>query len=188
MGFHPFGMAGYSKNSSDISACTTESRIVRTPRDYLLECNSNMIPIRFYIFGAIALAFVGLAVALKVQTGRVGALKSEKAQLQSLVIAQQENLKKANEASERYAISLENLKAARAVIPTRSVRLCVNSSVSEAGTAPGADASSAERLQEALGSNIKASRDIGRELYDLADEADLCPAKLEALQQWIRDR
>ena len=147
-----------------------------------------MIPIRMYVYAGLALSFVGLAVALKVQTGRVGALKSEKAQLQSLVIAQQENLKKANEASERYAISLENLKTARAATPTRSVRLCVNSGMPESRASPGADASSAERLQEALGSNIKASRDIGRELYDLADEADLCPAKLEALQQWIRDR
>jgi len=147
-----------------------------------------MIPIRFYIFGAIALAFVGLAVALKVQTGRVGALKSEKAQLQSLVIAQQENLKKANEASERYAISLENIKAARAATPTRSVRLCVNSSVSEARTPSGTDASNPEGLSEAYRPDIKIGRDIGRELYDLADEADLCPAKLEALQEWIRNR
>jgi hypothetical protein len=147
-----------------------------------------MIPLRLYIYAGLALAFVGLAVALKVQTGRLDRVKDENRLLESAIAAERENARKANEASERYAISLENLKAARAATPTRSVRLCVNSSVPEAGASTGADATDSKGLSEAYRPDIKIGRDIGRELYDLADEADLCPAKLEALQEWVRSR
>jgi hypothetical protein len=148
---------------------------------------AEMIP-RLYIYGLVGLAFVGLVFALKVQTGRVGALKDENGRLAATIAAERENVRKANEASEKYAVSLENLKAARAATPVRSVRLCVNTGVPETRATTGTAPTSAEGLQEALGSNIKASRDIGRELYELADEADLCPAKLEALQDWVRNR
>jgi hypothetical protein len=147
-----------------------------------------MIPLRLYIYAGLALAFAGLAVALKVQTGRLDRVKDENRQLTATVKAERENVRKANEASEKYAISLENLKAARAATPTRSVRLCVNSSVPEAGASPRADAADSKGLSEAPGRNIEAGPEIGPDVYNLADEADLCPAKLEALQQWIRDR
>jgi hypothetical protein len=143
---------------------------------------------RLYIYGAIGLLFAGISLTAYIQTKRVGALKSELSTAEATIAAERENTRKANEASERYAVSLENLKAARARTPTRTVRLCVNTGVPEAGTTPGTDATGEERVSEALGSNIKASRDIGRELYELADEADECSVRLEALQDWVRNR
>lgn len=133
---------------------------------------------------AAAVAFVGyLLWREKYLSDKLTVTRQELSTATAMLGAERDNARKANEASERYAISLENLKAARAATPVRTVRLCGGpASVPEAGTAAGADASGSEGLPQAAGP------DIGQRLYDLADDADHCQVTLEALQRWVRER
>jgi hypothetical protein len=117
-----------------------------------------------------------------IQTKRLHSAKVELATATATIKAERDNLRKANESSERYAISLENLKAARSATPVRTVRLCAPTSVPKAGTATGTDAASQEGVSQVPGP------DLGPSLYQLADEADELRVRLEALQNWVRDR
>lgn len=146
--------------------------------------------IRLYlIIGAVFLAILGVVNWQKVRAEKRARVAETALELAHAEIeAERENTRKANEASERYAISLEQLKAARAAIPTRVVRLCNTPSVSQAGATPGTDATGAEGLPQAPGPDNSAGPDVGGELYDLADEADQCAVQLEALQDWVRNR
>lgn len=162
-----------------------------------------MIPLRLYLYAGIALAFAALFIHDRWTAKRYEHQKAVSATLTATINAERDNLKKANEASERYAISLENLKAARELTPVRSVRLCRNAPVREAGTAPGTDAQGdARHPQEAgfhpgYGSGIHtgqvdrwgdAGPDIGPALYGLADEKDQQLAMCAELQDWVRNR
>lgn len=140
--------------------------------------------IRLYlIIGAVFMAILGVVNWQKVRAEKRARVAETALELANAEIeAERENTRKANEASERYAISLEQLKAARAAIPTRVVRLCNTPSVSQAGATPGTDATGAEGLPQAPGP------DIGGRLYDLADEADQCAVQRDALIDWIRNR
>jgi hypothetical protein len=147
-----------------------------------------MIPLRLYIYGAIALAAIGaVAYVRHLQTSNTR-LAAELSTAQKSLTAERENTRKANEASERYATSLENLKAARAATPVRSVRLCVSTPVPAATAPTGTDGTNPEGLPQTAGRHLTAGRNIGLDLYELADEADLCPVKLKALQEWVRGR
>jgi hypothetical protein len=162
-----------------------------------------MIPIRLYAYAAVALAIVGLFIHDRWMTKRYEHQKEANATLTATILSERENLKKANEASERYAISLENLKAARELTPVRSVRLCNSRGVQQAGTTPGADAQSDTRhppedgFHPGYGSGIGTGQvdrwsdsgpDIGPALYSLADEKDEQLARCAALQDWVRNR
>jgi hypothetical protein len=136
---------------------------------------------RLYLYAGIAAVFLGLSLTSYIQTKRLHSAKVELATATATIKAERDNLRKANESSERYAISLENLKAARSATPVRTVRLCAPS-VPKAGTATGTDAASQEGVSQVPGP------DLGPDLYQLADEADELRVRLEALQNWVRDR
>jgi hypothetical protein len=136
---------------------------------------------KLYLYGAIAAVFLGLSLTAYIQTKRLHSAKVELATATATIKAERDNLRKANESSERYAISLENLKAARSATPVRTVRLCAPS-VPKAGTATGIDEAVQEGVSQVPGP------DLGPSLYQLADEADELRVRLEALQQWVRGR
>lgn len=141
------------------------------------------IPIRFYVYAGIAVLIGLLFWHDHHVTKKLNATRAELSTAKATIVAERENVRKANEASERYAISLENLKAARAATPTRSVRLCVSTpGVPATGAATGTDAAGPEGLPQTAGP------DIGSRLYDLSDEADQCAVQRDALIDWIRNR
>jgi len=94
-------------------------------------------------------------------------------------------------ASEGYQNELKDLKAARASIPTRVVRLCVLSDGPGPGAAdaaePGPDgaATGTGVVSEGAGSNHQPGPDIGGRLYELADRADELAAQVRGLQDYI---
>jgi hypothetical protein len=151
---------------------------------WLRACDDVLTHLRIGLIAA-AVAFIGyLLWREKYLSDKLAVTTRELSTATAMLSAERDNARRANEASERYAVSLENLKAARAATPVRTVRLCVGpaSGVPTAGAATGADAAGAEGLPQAAGP------DIGAGLYGLADEADECAVRLEALQRWVRDR
>ncbi len=143
----------------------------------------RVIPLRLYAYLAVILVTLGMGVTIKVLNSRLKAHKAHETELVATLKAERENTRKANESAERYAISLENLKATRAAIPARSVRLCnAAPGVPATGAAASADDAAAGRVPQAPGP------DIGARLYDLADEADRCVVTLSELQRWVRGR
>lgn len=92
----------------------------------------------------------------------------------------------AYQASEDYQREIEKLRN-RSVKP-RVVRVCVDESNGMPG--PGAAAGRPDAAGKAAGvvhgrAGQSASRDIGRELYELMGEADRCSAALRGLQAWV---
>jgi hypothetical protein len=169
--------------------------------------------------GAIPWRLVGIAALIAIvggmlwhdhhQTQRANRLASELGQAKADLAAALINTEKANAAAERFAISIENLKAARVDTPVRAVRLCNTAPGLRTGPAASRiDAASPEGLPQTPGQDpgdgrgngpLRASGqpidrwgddgpDLGPELYALMDEADTCPATLEALQGWVRNR
>lgn len=137
-----------------------------------------MNQLRLYAYLAVALAIVSGLVYIRHLQHRAALV----APLEATIKAERNNLRKANESSERYAISLENLKAARSATPVRTVRLCAPTSVPKAGTATGIDEAVQEGVPQVPGP------DLGPDLYQLADEADELRVRLEALQDWVKAR
>jgi len=118
-------------------------------------------------------------------------LRQEKANYAALQAAQAHERKIAHEASADFESRLKALDEARAATPVRSVRLCrpANPSVSAtAGAANGTDAGAAAEQPGAPGQATGISRDIGPDLYALADAADERAAQCNALIRWVRSR
>ncbi len=93
------------------------------------------------------------------------------------------NARIAQETSNGYQQQLADLRKARADTPARVVRLCVGPD-DVPPTAGGHRAARPGGLQEAPRRDPQVSRDIGPDLYDLADEADQCAAQRDALIDW----
>lgn len=97
-----------------------------------------------------------------------------------------ENARLQREISSGYQKRLAQLEADRARTPARAVRLCIEPG-SVSATATGPHAAGGEGLPEAPGRDPRVSRDIGPDLYALADEADRCAAQRDALiEGWTR--
>jgi hypothetical protein len=89
------------------------------------------------------------------------------------------------EASNAYQHALEDLRTQRDRIPTRAVRLCIGAEQLPS-TAGGPGEARSEGLPAASRPGPQVGRDIGPELYQLADEADQCAAQRDALINWIK--
>lgn len=112
--------------------------------------------------------------------------------LNDRIIKEIDNAKKANSASAEYQQRLADLERARAATPTRTVRLCVEqvapARLPVSAAASGPDDAGPVELPDNAGSNLGVGRDIGPELYALADAADRCAAQRDGLIKWIRNR
>lgn len=156
--------------------------------------------IRLYIYAAIALALGGLLWHDHYQTHKANRLARETNELRAnyaaLEAAHAHERKIAEDASHEFQRTVTALQAARADTPVRTVRLChgpANSVPAAADAASGAYAAGAGGLPDATGQHPRDrwgddGPDIGPALYDEADRADLCPAQLTALQEWVRSR
>lgn len=140
-------------------------------------------------------AIAGLLWHDKHQTDRANRLARENATLAESIEAERKarahELKIAKEASDGYAQRLNELQAARADTPVRSVRLCRNASPAvpaATGTAIGADAGTAGEQPAAAGSDVEIGPDIGAALYAQADDNDQRAAQCNALIRWVRSR
>jgi len=152
------------------------------------------IPIRFYIYAGIAALLGYLLWREHYLSHKLTATRAELSTATATLKAERLNTEKANAAAEKYALSLENLKAARSATPVRTVRLCNGpASVPRSATAARTDESGSAEFSPPPGSDTKDrwsddGPDVGPYLYALADEADTCHATLEALQGWVRGR
>jgi hypothetical protein len=152
------------------------------------------IPLRLYLYAAAAALLGYLLWREHYLTHKLSATRTELTTATATLNAERENTRKANAAAERFAISIENLKAARADTPVRIVRLChAAASVPAVTTTFGTDATDAGRLPPAVGSDPKDrwsddGPDVGPALYAEADRADTCHATLTALQEYERNR
>ncbi len=86
------------------------------------------LPLRLYAIGAVALALLGLGVALKIQTGRLTKAQTVAAQatanLNALQIAHARERKLQQDASNDYEARLKALYDRKVDTPVRTVRLC----------------------------------------------------------------
>jgi len=97
---------------------------------------------------------------------------------------------RSDESEQLYEQSKTELERVRADIPTRVVRLCV--AAANRGAVPRVpdaaakhDGAAADAADDARADRpLAAGRDIGRELYALADECDADKRRLSALQHW----
>jgi hypothetical protein len=144
----------------------------------------RLIPIRFYIYAAIAAAFAFVLMREKWAVDKAKRLSAENTQLSIQLKTANETLKRQAEASNAYHDEIERLQAARADTPTRSVRLC-RPSPSMPAAASGTDSGGSEGLPDTAGSDPQPGPEIGVELYALADEADRCAAQRDALIRWV---
>jgi hypothetical protein len=132
-----------------------------------------------YIKMGIAVLILGIAAGLayKVNSWRqdaleLGAVRQEMVELKAAQEA-------SHKASEGYQNELKDLRAARK--PSRDVRLCKPAKpVPEAGAGRDGSTPGAGELPQ------EAGRDIGGDLYGLADEADELAARLRACQALLR--
>lgn len=95
------------------------------------------------------------------------------------------------DATDDYERRLNDLQMARTDTPVRSVRLCRSPSgwvPAPSPTASGTDAGSESGHQSEARQDPGVSRDLGPELYALADEKDEQLARCAALQGWVRSR
>jgi hypothetical protein len=109
----------------------------------------------------------------------------------ALQAAQAHERKIATEASNDYERRRKDLSDDRADTPVRSVRLCRSPTgyvPAPTPAAAGAGPGSTSRQQEEAGLDLEVSRDIGPELYALADRADEAAARCNSLIQWVKAR
>lgn len=141
-----------------------------------------MIPLKLYIWAAIALAFAGVLWHDHHQTKRANRLAEKANVLQASLVAEQESRRKADESANRYAKRINALRGPRSPPP---VLLCkLPRSVPHASIA----ASGTDASPVADDSGVLEDVDIGPrlDLSFLACEANLI--KLEELQRWVRER
>jgi hypothetical protein len=115
------------------------------------------------------------------------ALEQARADFEAYRAESQRQYRIAQEVSNGYHQELARLRAERRPAPV--VRVCRESDVPRAavsGAAAGADAARPEGLPQAPGRNPHISRDIGGDLYGIADDGDQCAAQRDALIAWIR--
>lgn len=133
-----------------------------------------MIPLQLRLIAAgVALCAIGV-LAVVVNGWRLDAAKVPA--LERQIEDSARSLKRAEEASIEFHKELADIRATR---PAPVIRLCVNPVQTGPDPASGPDgpAGPAGVLPPAVG------RDIGPELYGLADRADECSARLRALQR-----
>jgi hypothetical protein len=140
--------------------------------------------IRLYLYAGLAALFLAMSITAYIQTKRVGTLKGKVAQLNNLVIAERENLKKANEASNAYQGDLKRLESERSNVPV--VRLCKPARVSTPGAPSGSDAEAPGHVGEEAA--FHPGPDIGDQLLEYAIAAEANMLQLERLQGWVRNR
>lgn len=157
------------------------------------------LPLRFYLYAGVALLLGYLLWREHHLVAKVHTLQASERLANATLTAERENTRKANAAAERYAISIENLKAARADTPVRSVRLCsarVPEAQHPAGVAAASDAGHAGETRPdpkdgwVPGSDFDRwsdeGPDAGPALYGLADDKDEELARCAALQDLVR--
>lgn len=153
------------------------------------------MPMKVYIYGAIFLALVGMAVYAKLAHDRIEHWKTRSEQTEATLKAERKardhERSIAKAATDDHQSRLKSLEDARSSIPTRSVRLCRSPTgwVPAPAESPlGADAGSVPGHPPETRPDPEVSRDIGPELYQLADEKDKELARCAALQGWVRSR
>ncbi len=143
----------------------------------------KLIPIRFYIYAAIAAAFAFVLLREKWAVDKAKRLSAENTQLVATLSAERENTRKANEASQKYQADLAQLRTDRSNNPLPAV-VCKRARVSPAPTTPGSDAARpADNPPEDAG-----DRDIGPQLDDFATACEANLIQLTRLQEWVRSR
>ena len=141
--------------------------------------------------GIAAVAISGLLVRDHFQTARLNALKKDYAAesaahdtTKGQLKVERDNAVKARKASNDYQTELEALRAAAAVGP-RVVRVCLGTAANVPTAASGPATAGSEGLQDPTRPDTGISRDIGPELYALADEADRCAVQRDALIRYV---
>jgi hypothetical protein len=145
-----------------------------------------VIPIRLYVYAAIGLAIAGLIWHDRYQTKRADRLAAELSTATETLLAERENVRKANAASQAYQTDLARLESERR--KPLSVRLCRSPAVPATRTASGPDAAPTGNVGEAATGDSGAAPDIGDQLLNYAIDAEANMLQLERLQGWVRGR
>src|SRR5688572_19918477 len=126
-----------------------------------------MIPLRLYIYAAIALAFAGLIARDHFQTRKLNRVTAERNQAQANLTAERENTRKANEAEKRHQARADLLEADKRNTPLPAVRVCRSTPrVPTTGTAAVTD----EAVEAHNPPADEGDRDIGPALDDFATD------------------
>lgn len=151
--------------------------------------------LRLILIGLLAATLTGAVLHVKRVTRERDAYKAEARQAQAdytaLRDAYAHERKLAKDASDDYEKRLQDLSAAAAATPVRSVRLCRSPTGYVPATAESAFGTGtpdpAGRAGEA-GRDSEAGAEIGDALYALADEWDRRAAQCNALIRWVESR
>jgi hypothetical protein len=148
-----------------------------------------------YIYAGAAVAFVALAGYAKWTHDRLAFHKGRGEVLEATLTherkARDHERKLIEDASRDYENRLKALADARVDLPVRSVRLCVSPTgwvPAPSHAAIGTPAGVAREQPAEVGRDIEVSRDLGPELYALADQADERAAQCNALINFVRSR
>jgi hypothetical protein len=143
------------------------------------------------LYGLLALSVAGAVAVVAKWKHDAGLLKVERAahvaelkRLNGELETERHNAQLARDSSNAYQQALEDLRGARAATPARTVRLC-HTTNELPGSVSGSAAAGEEAVPQAPGPGVEIGRDIGPELYALADEADECAVQRDALIDWI---
>lgn len=147
-----------------------------------------MIHYRLIAYGIAALLVVGYIAKERIQAKQLQETRSALKTATATIVAERENTRKANEASDRYQADLNRLSTERS--KPLSVRLCRSARVQPPGAPGGPDAASAGHVGEAAAGDSGSipGPDIGDQLLNYAIDAEANMLQLERLQQWVRER
>jgi hypothetical protein len=144
-----------------------------------------LIPIRFYVYAAIAAAFGFVLwrehIAVRHNHELAGKLTAKAAQLDAALATAADQ----KEFSDVYYKRLQANRAGRADTPVRIVRIAAPARVS--GPVAGTAESGREGLPDPPRRDPEegGGTDVGPELYSLADDADDCAVQRDTLIEWI---
>jgi hypothetical protein len=161
------------------------------------------VPFRFYIYAAVA-AFIAFLMwkedrqtkKLNARNADIAHLESQVGLLQSALANAHENVRKANEASQKFQTELSDLETRQRAEPIGAVRLCsrienLPAAPAASTSAAGSDAASAERVAGPPEEDSRlwsAGRDIGPDLDDYGRDCEAVGIQLGILQEWVRSR
>lgn len=139
---------------------------------------------RIYIFAAIALALAGSAYYVHHLRTRNAALTAELDTARASLVAERENTRKANAASNLYQADLTRVSHERD--NALHVRLCHSPAVRTGAAASGSDAAPTGHVGEASAGDP--GPDIGDALLEYGIACEANQLQLARLQEWVRGR
>lgn len=145
-----------------------------------------LVPLRFWIYGAVAAAIGFLLWRDHHQTTKLNVRTAEVRELTATLKLEREHRRRSDEASNRYQARIQELEAQRTADGFGAVRLCRRPVIRVSPAAGGPDVPAVPDELEPAWRDIEVGRDIGPELERFGYECEANAIRLDELQRFIR--